>query len=86
MAADIAGARGYEVEIFEGVDAAREMRRVVPFELVQHVADGDVFPFFIAGAPESVFDPDAFGLQVSSMWVYVVFPNLSGIVPALWQI
>lgn len=45
MAADIAGARGYEVEIFEGVDAAREMAPVVPFELVQHVADGDVFPF-----------------------------------------
>ena len=40
MAADIAGTRCYEVEIFESVDAAREMRRVVPFELVEHVADG----------------------------------------------
>jgi len=63
VAADIACARCYEVEIFESVDAAREMRRVVPFELVEHVADGDMFPFFIAGAPEGVFDPDASGLQ-----------------------
>jgi len=86
------------------------MRRVVPFELVEHVADGDMFPFFIAGAPEGVFDPDASGLQRPDFCSpgvpvapcgqerqgqkcgfdrfhqcgFMLFPNFSGMVRALW--
>ena len=50
-------ARNPEIYIFD------DMRRVVPFELVEHVADGDVFPIFHSGGPRRRLRPDASGLQ-----------------------